>query len=35
MHRVYKLDTSNPDFKKEAALRGAIKASACRLVSCG
>jgi hypothetical protein len=35
MRRVYKLDISNLDSKKEAALRGAFKASACRSVSCG
>jgi hypothetical protein len=33
MRRGYKLDISNPDSKKEAALRGAFKASACRSVS--
>jgi hypothetical protein len=35
MRRGYKLGISNPDFKKEAALREAFKASACRSVSCG
>jgi hypothetical protein len=35
MRRGYKLDIPNPDSKKEAALHGAFKASACRSVSCG